>query len=34
MILGLDISTSKIGYCIIDDKKQLIVNEFIKLKHS
>ena len=32
MILGLDISTSKIGYCIIDDKKQLIVNEFIKLK--
>ena len=32
MILGLDISTSKIGYCILDDNKKIIANEFMKLK--
>ena len=32
MILGLDISTSKIGYCILDKDKKIIANEFIKLK--
>ena len=32
MILGLDISTSKIGYCILNDKEEIIVNEVIKLK--
>ena len=32
MILGLDISTSKIGYCILDNNKKIIVNEFMKLK--
>jgi len=32
MILGLDISTSKIGYCILNDKEEIIANEVIKLK--
>jgi Holliday junction resolvasome RuvABC endonuclease subunit len=32
MILGLDISTSKIGYCILNKDKKIIVNEFMKLK--
>jgi Holliday junction resolvasome RuvABC endonuclease subunit len=32
MILGLDISTSKIGYCIMDKDKKIIANEFMKLK--
>jgi Holliday junction resolvasome RuvABC endonuclease subunit len=32
MILGLDISTSKIGYCILDENKNIIANEFMKLK--
>jgi len=32
MILGLDLSTSKIGYSIIDNKKKLIVCDVIKLK--
>tara|TARA_Y100000592_G_C5398342_1_gene281803 strand:- start:123 stop:641 length:519 start_codon:yes stop_codon:yes gene_type:complete len=32
MILGLDISTSKIGYCVLDENKRIIVNEFVKLK--
>ena len=32
MILGLDISTSKIGYCILDKDKKIITNEFMKLK--
>ena len=32
MILGLDISTSKIGYCILDNNKKIITNEFMKLK--
>jgi RNase H-fold protein (predicted Holliday junction resolvase) len=33
MILGLDVSTSKIGYCILNEKKELIENEFINLNH-
>ena len=32
MILGLDISTSKIGYCVLDENKKIITNEFMKLK--
>ena len=32
MILGLDISTSKIGYCIINKNKEIVANEFVKLK--
>ena len=32
MILGLDVSTSKIGYSIIDNKKKLIVCDVMKLK--
>ena len=32
MILGLDISTSKIGYCILDENEKIIANEFMKLK--
>ena len=32
MILGLDISTSKIGYCVLDENKNIIANEFMKLK--
>ena len=32
MILGLDISTSKIGYCILDNNKKIIANEFMKFK--
>ena len=32
MILGLDISTSKIGYCVLNEKKEIIANEFMKLK--
>ena len=32
MILGLDISTSKIGYCILDKNKKIVANEFMKLK--
>ena len=32
MILGLDISTSKIGYRILNEKKEIIANEFMKLK--
>ena len=32
MILGLDLSTSKIGYSIIDNKKKLIVCDVMKLK--
>ena len=32
MILGLDISTSKIGYCVLNQKKEIIANEFLKLK--
>lgn len=32
MILGLDLSTSKIGYCILNEKKEIIANEVIKLK--
>ena len=32
MILGLDISTSRIGYCVLDENKKIIANEFMKLK--
>jgi Holliday junction resolvasome RuvABC endonuclease subunit len=32
MILGLDVSTSKIGYCILDYNANLIVNNVIKFK--
>ena len=32
MILGLDLSTSKIGYSIIDNKKKLVVCDVMKLK--
>ena len=32
MILGLDVSTSKIGYCIIDYNKNLICCDVMKLK--
>ena len=32
MILGLDISTSKIGYSIIDKDSNLVVCHFMKLK--
>ena len=34
MILGLDISTSKIGYCVIDDNKKLLEVNFKKLKED
>lgn len=32
MILGLDVSTSKIGYCVIDDNQNLLLFGFIKFK--
>lgn len=32
MILGIDVSTSKIGYCVIDDKQNLIEVKVIKFK--
>ena len=32
MILGIDVSTSKIGYCVIDDKKNLKEVNFLKFK--
>ena len=34
MILGLDISTSKIGYAIIDDHEKLIDYGLIKYKSN
>ena len=34
MILGLDISTSRVGYCILDDAEKLITYGEIKLKSS
>ena len=34
MILGIDVSTSKIGYCVIDDKQKLIEVNFKKLKEE
>ena len=34
MILGIDVSTSKIGYCVIDDKLKLIEVNFKKLKEE
>ena len=32
MILGLDVSTSKIGYCILDYDQKLIVHDVMKFK--
>ena len=32
MILGIDVSTSKIGYCILDDKQKLKEVNFLKFK--
>jgi len=32
MILGLDVSTSKVGLCIMDYKFNLLETKFIKLK--
>ena len=32
MILGLDVSTSKIGYCVIDDNQKLLLYGFVKFK--
>ena len=32
MILGLDISTSKIGYAIVDKDEKLILSKFLKFK--
>lgn len=32
MILGIDVSTSKIGYCVIDDQQNLVEVKFIKFK--
>jgi Holliday junction resolvasome RuvABC endonuclease subunit len=34
MILGLDVSSSKIGYCIIDKDENLLLCEFKKFKTS
>tara|TARA_R110000822_G_scaffold299298_1_gene422262 strand:- start:1139 stop:1642 length:504 start_codon:yes stop_codon:yes gene_type:complete len=34
MILGLDVSTSKIGYCVIDENQNLIEVSFKKLKEE
>ena len=32
MILGIDVSTSKIGYCVIDENQKLLLYGFIKFK--
>jgi Holliday junction resolvasome RuvABC endonuclease subunit len=32
MILGIDVSTSKIGYCVIDEQQNLVEVKFIKFK--
>jgi len=34
MILGIDVSTSKIGYCVIDDNQKLLEVHFKKLKEN
>ena len=34
MILGIDVSTSKIGYCVIDHKQNLVEVRFKKLKED
>ena len=34
MILGIDVSTSKIGYCVVDDNKKLLEVRFKKLKEN
>ena len=34
MILGIDVSTSKIGYCVVDEQQNLIEVHFKKLKEE
>tara|TARA_R100000231_G_C5312697_1_gene160913 strand:+ start:666 stop:1175 length:510 start_codon:yes stop_codon:yes gene_type:complete len=34
VILGIDVSTSKIGYCVLDDKQKLLEVNFKKLKEE
>ena len=34
MILGIDVSTSKIGYCVVDEQQNLIEVNFKKLKED
>ena len=34
MILGIDVSTSKIGYCVVDDQQRLLEVHFKKLKED
>ena len=34
MILGIDVSTSKIGYCVVDDQQNLLEVHFKKLKEE
>ena len=34
MILGIDVSTSKIGYCVLDDKQNLLEVCFKKMKEE
>ena len=34
MILGIDVSTSKIGYCVVDNNKKLLEVSFKKLKEE
>lgn len=34
MILGIDVSTSKIGYCVLDDEQNLLEVQFKKLKQD
>ena len=34
IILGLDISSSRIGYCLINEKEDLLLVDEIKLKPS
>ena len=34
MILGIDVSTSKIGYCVVDKNKKLLEVSFKKLKEN
>ena len=34
MILGIDVSTSKIGYCVLDNQQKLLEVHFKKLKED
>ena len=34
MILGIDVSTSKIGYCVVDNQQKLLEVHFKKLKED